>query len=149
MTINECIENYKSCYTTNIDFQYISTLSYYVFGSTTSPKIATVKSDISFILQISSNLFNYFNQKSYEEQMIWYDALETGCNTTIRDSNTLIDIINGIPSPDSHAQDFIVVLNILIADCNAIIETIIINRTIMIEKIKVLEETITEKQVIE
>jgi hypothetical protein len=146
MTINEYITNYKTCYMTQIDYLYISGLSYYVFGSSDAPQIVAIKSDISVINQYASQLFNCFNQTSYDDQAAWkekYGVLTMACNTTKNDAATIIGIIQDQENPDSHAPDLIAVLNILTADCDKIIKNIMVNRATIFEKKKGREATAT------
>jgi len=119
LDINSCLRNFKSVYITQIDLSYFLQIAPLVFKDQTV--YAKIKSDVQFVNQIGTQLFNYFNQKSTEEQTIWYESLKNGVNTSIADANAVKALI---PPEDTHAADLNVILDAFIADYQTILETI-------------------------
>ena len=79
--------------------------------------ISNIQSDVQFINQIGGQLFNYFSNTDPDTQKIWYVALASGLTQSITDANNLIA---KIPSENPKGPDLTTVLNIFIADCQAI-----------------------------
>jgi len=107
---------------TQVDLLYLTNLAEQVFND---PKIyASIQSDAGFINQIAGQLFNYFSNPNPITEKIWYVALASGLAQSIIDANNLI---SRIPSGNPKGADLTAVLNIFIADCNAIEKIIPIN----------------------
>ena len=115
LDVETCLKNFKLISITQIDLSYVMNISPMVFKD---PKVyANIQSDIQFINQIGTQLFNYFNQKDPSEQKIWYQALATGLTTAIADANALILLI---PAGTTYGEDLKTVLLVLIDDYKAI-----------------------------
>jgi hypothetical protein len=109
------LDNLKLVTTTQVDLSYFNSIVGYLFKD---PSVyANITSDVQFINQIGSQLFNYFSNQDPAAQKVWYIALASGCNQTIVDANNLI---KQIPSDNPKGLDLAVVLNILITDCQSI-----------------------------
>ena len=100
---------------TQVDLSYFNSLAGQVFSD---PAIyANIQSDIQFINQIGGQLFSYFSNPDPTTQKIWYVALASGLTQSINDAN---DLIAKIPSDNPKGIDLTTVLNVFIADCQAI-----------------------------
>ena len=86
---------------------------------------ANIQSDVQFINQIGGQLFNYFTASDPSTQKIWYVALKSGLTQSINDANNLI---SKIPQEDPKGADLTVILNVFIADCQAICKIIPLNQ---------------------
>lgn len=115
MDIQTCLTNFKLISSTQVDLSYFNNIAPMVFKD---PSVyAAIQSDVQFINQIGSTIYNYFNQKDPESQKIWIAALKTGLSTAIVDANGLIALIpEGVPA----GADLKIVLQEFIADCQAI-----------------------------
>lgn len=104
---------------TQVDLSYFNSLASSVFSD---PGIyASIQSDVQFINQIGGQLFNYFSASDPNTQKIWYVALKSGLTQSINDANNLI---SKIPQEDPKGADLTVILNVFIADCQAIAKII-------------------------
>lgn len=100
---------------TQVDLSYFNSLGSQVFSD---PNVyANIQADIQFINQIGGQLFNYFSNTDPNTQKIWYVALADGLTQSISDTNALIA---QIPADKPKGTDLKDVLNIFIADCQAI-----------------------------
>ena len=117
--IAQNLSNLKKVVETQVDLSYFNSIVGQVFSD---PKIyANIQSNVQFINQIGGQLFNYFSSPDPNAQKIWYVALASGLTQSIADANNLIA---RIPSENPKGPDLTAVLNIFIADCQAI-QTII------------------------
>lgn len=104
---------------TQVDLSYFNSLASSVFSD---PGIyANIQSDVQFINQIGGQLFNYFTASDPSTQKIWYVALASGLTQSINDATNLI---SKIPQEDPKGADLTVILNVFIADCQAIAKII-------------------------
>ena len=104
---------------TQVDLSYFNSLASSVFSD---PGIyASIQSDVQFINQIGGQLFNYFTASDPSTQKIWYVALASGLTQSINDATNLI---SKIPQEDPKGADLTVILNVFIADCQAIAKII-------------------------
>ena len=104
---------------TQVDLSYFNSLASSVFSD---PGIyANIQSDVQFINQIGGQLFNYFTASDPNTQKIWYVALASGLTQSINDATNLI---SKIPQEDPKGADLTVILNVFIADCQAIAKII-------------------------
>ena len=115
LDVATCLKDFKLVSLTQIDLSYVMNIAPMVFQD--KKVYANIQSDIQFINQIGTQLFNYFNQKDSSEQKIWYQALATGLNTAIADANAVISII---PAGTPYGDDLKTVLLVLIEDYKAI-----------------------------
>jgi len=113
--ISSNLNDLKLITSTQVDLSYFNSLASSVFSD---PSIyANIQSDVQFINQIGGQLFNYFSASDPSTQKIWYVALKSGLTESINDANNLI---SKIPQEDPKGADLTTVLNIFIADCQAI-----------------------------
>jgi hypothetical protein len=119
LNIDDCLKNFKIIYITQIDLSYFLQIAPSVFKDTSI--YANVKSDVQFINNIGTQLFNYFNQKETEEQGIWYQSLKNGVDKAIID---IINVRELIPVDSEHGADLIAVIDTFILDYNNIYTTI-------------------------
>ena len=113
--ISTNLNDLKLITSTQVDLSYFNSLASSVFSD---PSIyASIQSDVQFINQIGGQLFNYFSASDPNTQKIWYVALESGLNQSINDANNLI---SKVPLDNPKGADLTTVLNIFIADCQAI-----------------------------
>ena len=113
--ISANLNDLKLITSTQVDLSYFNSLASSVFDN---PSIyASIQSDVQFINQIGGQLFNYFTASDPNTQKIWYVALKSGLNQSIDDAN---DLISKIPLENPKGGDLTVILNIFIADCQAI-----------------------------
>jgi len=113
--IAQNLSNLKKVVETQVDLSYFNSIVGQVFSD---PKIyANIQSDVQFINQIGGQLFNYFSNTDPDTQKIWYVALASGLTQSIADANNLIA---KIPADNPKGPDLTAVLNIFIADCQAI-----------------------------
>lgn len=113
--ITRSLNELKLITSTQVDLSYFNSLVGQVFSD--SSVYANIQSDVQFINQIGGQLFNYFSNPEPSTQKIWYVALASGLSQSITDANNLIA---KIPSDNSRGTDLTTVLNIFIADCQAI-----------------------------
>ena len=119
------LKDLKIITTTQVDLSYFNILVGQVFSD---PSIyANIQSDVQFINQIGSQLFNCFSNPDPNTQKIWYIALESGLTQSINDANNLI---SKIPSGNPKGADLTTVLNVFITDCQLIQKEIIPNNTV-------------------
>jgi len=109
------LNNLKLVTSTQVDLSYFNSLAGQVFSDQTV--YANIQSDIQFINQIGGQLFNYFSSSDPNTQKIWYVALASGLTQSITDATNLIA---KIPADNPKGSDLKDVLNIFIADCQAI-----------------------------
>ena len=100
---------------TQVDLSYINSLASQVFSD--QKAYANIQSNVQFINQIGGQLFNYFSNPDPSTQKIWYVALAAGLTQSISDTNALI---TQIPADKPKGPDLKDILNIFIADCQAI-----------------------------
>jgi len=113
--ISSNLNDLKLITSTQVDLSYFNSLASNVFSD---PSIyANIQSDVQFINQIGGQLFNYFSASDPSTQKIWYVALKSGLTESINDANNLI---GKIPQDNPKGADLTTVLNIFIADCQAI-----------------------------
>jgi hypothetical protein len=113
--VTTTLTDLKLVTSTQVDLSYINSLAPQVFGD---PKIyANIQSDVQFINQIGGQLFNYFSNSDPDTQKIWYVALAAGLTQSISDTNALI---SQVPTDKPKGPDLKAVLDIFIADCQAI-----------------------------
>ena len=113
--ISTNLNDLKLITSTQVDLSYFNSLVSSVFDN---PSIyASIQSDVQFINQIGGQLFNYFTAADPSTQKIWYVALKSGLTQSINDANNLI---GKIPLDNPKGADLTTVLNIFIADCQAI-----------------------------
>jgi len=109
------LNDLKLVTSTQVDLSYFNSLASQVFSD---PNVyANIQADIQFINQIGGQLFNYFSSSDPNTQKIWYVALASGLTQSISDANALIA---KIPTDKPKGPDLTAVLNIFIADCQAI-----------------------------
>jgi hypothetical protein len=121
--ISTNLNDLKLITSTQVDLSYFNSLVSSVFSD---PSIyASIQSDVQFINQIGSQLFNYFTASDPNTQKIWYVALASGLNQSINDANNLI---SKIPPENPKGSDLTTVLNIFITDCQAICKIIPLNQ---------------------
>jgi len=113
--VTTSLNDLKLVTSTQVDLSYFNSLANQVFSNPTV--YANIQSDIQFINQIGGQLFNYFSNPDPSTQKIWYVALASGLTQSITDANSLI---TQIPSGSAAGPDLTTVLNIFIADCQAI-----------------------------
>ncbi len=113
--ITRSLNELKLITSTQVDLSYFNSLVGQVFSD--SSVYANIQSDVQFINQIGGQLFNYFSNPEPSTQKIWFVALASGLSQSITDANNLIA---KIPSDNSRGTDLTTVLNIFIADCQAI-----------------------------
>lgn len=119
------LKDLKIITTTQVDLSYFNILVGQVFSD---PSIyANIQSDVQFINQIGSQLFNCFSNPDPNTQKIWYIALESGLTQSINDANNLI---SKIPSGNPKGADLTTVLNVFITDCQLIQKEIIPNNAV-------------------
>ena len=119
------LKDLKIITTTQVDLSYFNILVGQVFSD---PSIyANIQSDVQFINQIGSQLFNCFSNPDPNTQKIWYIALESGLIQSINDANNLI---SKIPSGNPKGTDLTTVLNAFITDCQLIQKEIIPNNAV-------------------
>ena len=117
--ISTNLNDLKLITSTQVDLSYFNSLAGSVFSD---PGIyANIQSDVQFINQIGGQLFNYFTASDPSTQKIWYVALASGLTQSINDANNLI---SKIPQDAPKGADLTTVLNIFIADCQAICKII-------------------------
>ena len=117
--ISTNLNDLKLITSTQVDLSYFNSLVSSVFSD---PSIyANIQSDVQFINQIGGQLFNYFTASDPSTQKIWYVALKSGLTQSINDANNLI---SKIPSGNPKGADLTVILNVFIADCQAICKII-------------------------
>ena len=117
--ISTNLNDLKLITSTQVDLSYFNSLVSSVFDD---PNIyASIQSDVQFINQIGGQLFNYFTASDPNTQKIWYVALKSGLNQSIDDAN---DLISKIPLENPKGGDLTVILNVFIADCQAICKII-------------------------
>jgi len=120
--ISTNLKDLKIITTTQVDLSYFNILVGQIFSD---PSIyASIQSDVQFINQIGSQLFNCFSNPDPNTQKIWYIALESGLTQSINDANNLI---SKIPSGNPKGADLTTVLNVFITDCQLIQKEIIPN----------------------
>ena len=113
--ITRSLNELKLITSTQVDLSYFNSLVGQVFSD---PSVyANIQSDVQFINQIGGQLFNYFSNTDPDTQKIWYVALASGLTQSIADTNALIA---QIPADKPKGPDLTAVLNIFIADCQAI-----------------------------
>jgi len=121
--ISTNLNDLKLITSTQVDLSYFNSLASSVFDD---PGIyASIQSDVQFINQIGGQLFNYFSASDPNTQKIWYVALKSGLNQSINDANNLI---GKIPLENPKGADLTVILNVFIADCQAICKIIPLNQ---------------------
>lgn len=121
--ISSNLNDLKLITSTQVDLSYFNSLASNVFSD---PSIyANIQSDVQFINQIGGQLFNYFTASDPNTQKIWYVALKSGLNQSIDDAN---DLISKIPLENPKGGDLTVILNVFIADCQAICKIIPLNQ---------------------
>ena len=109
------LNDLKLVTSTQVDLSYFNSLASQVFSD---PNVyANIQADVQFINQIGGQLFNYFSNPDPNTQKIWYVALASGLTQSIVDANNLIE---RIPYENPKGPDLTAVLNIFIADCQAI-----------------------------
>ena len=113
--IAQSLSNLKKVVETQVDLSYFNSIVGQVFSD--QKVYANIQSDVQFINQIGGQLFNYFSNTDPDTQKIWYVALASGLTQSITDANNLIA---KIPSENPKGPDLTAVLNIFIADCQAI-----------------------------
>ncbi len=117
--ISTNLNDLKLITSTQVDLSYFNSLAGSVFSD---PSIyANIQSDVQFINQIGGQLFNYFTASDPNTQKIWYVALASGLTHSINDAK---DLISKIPQEDPKGTDLTTVLNVFIADCQAICKII-------------------------
>ena len=117
--ISTNLNDLKLITSTQVDLSYFNSLASNIFSD---PSIyANIQSDVQFINQIGGQLFNYFSASDPSTQKIWYVALKSGLTQSINDAN---DLITKIPQDVPKGADLTTVLNIFIADCQAICKII-------------------------
>ena len=123
--ISTNLNDLKLITSTQVDLSYFNILASNVFSD---PSIyASIQSDVHFINQIGSQLFNCFSNPDPNTQKIWYVALDSGLTQAIDDANNLI---NRIPSESPKGADLKTVLNVFITDCKLIQTEIIPNNSV-------------------
>jgi hypothetical protein len=128
--ISTNLKDLKIITTTQVDLSYFNIIAGQVFSD---PNIyANIQSDVHFINQIGSQLFNCFSNPNPNTQKIWYVALDSGLTQAIDDANNLID---GIPAESPKGADLKTVLNVFITDCKLIQTEIIPNNSVNAESI--------------
>ena len=115
ISVSEKLKNSKLVGVTQVDFSFFNAIAPQVFADKSIYEC--VGNDIAFISQMGNQLFNYFNEADPSSQKLWYDALKLGCNSCVANCNTLI---TQIPQDKPKGPDAKVVLQELIADCQAI-----------------------------
>ena len=109
------LNDLKLVTSTQVDLSYFNSLGSQVFSD---PNVyANIQADVQFLNQIGGQLFNYFSSPDLNTQKIWYVALASGLTQSIADANNLIA---RIPSENPKGPDLKAVLDIFIADCQAI-----------------------------
>lgn len=121
--ISTNLNDLKLITSTQVDLSYFNSLASSVFDDPTI--YASIQSDVQFINQIGGQLFNYFTASDPNTQKIWYVALKSGLNQSIDDAN---DLISKIPLENPKGGDLTVILNVFIADCQAICKIIPLNQ---------------------
>ena len=128
--ITRSLNELKLITSTQVDLSYFNSLVSQVFSD---PNVyANIQSDVQFINQIGGQLFNYFSASDPNTQKIWYVALESGLNQSIDDANNLI---GKIPLDNPKGADLTTVLNIFIADCQAICKIIRLDQNQLVNDI--------------
>ena len=130
--ISTNLNDLKLITSTQVDLSYFNSLASNVFSD---PSIyANIQSDVQFINQIGGQLFNYFSASDPNTQKIWYVALASGLNQSINDANNLI---GKIPQDNPKVTDLTVILNVFIADCQAICKIIPLDQNQVAETVPV------------
>lgn len=127
--------NLKIVTQTQVDMSYFNTIANQVFSD--SNIYANIQSDVMFINQMGTQLFNYGSSNpDLNTQKIWYVALSSGLTQSISDANSLI---NKIPVSNPKGNDLITVLNVFIADCQSIQKIIPIDQNSISDQIQATE----------